>query len=270
MPRDSRQIQASGSTPSPTTIQLWRRIEFHSRSFNPADRKKAAHTRELLSFVGVLKYLKPFPAGINFSFITDLCALAWLKASHEQSFLFQRWWAYISSFRFTNQYRPGKRIVTEDAMSRFSDLEHTTNPADMLSLPDPDEFGLPQPTGNAPASSLAAPCIAPSYDRPPIDHDGVLVLDADHAVTTLAPFPLDVILDEQLVTCAVLHSPATVASPSSSSSRSRWKIGVMSVMRYFKSFAVKASPSMTREQPLRTIRLVFSRGRPWTLPTKLL
>ena len=60
------------------------------------------------------------------------------------------------------QHRPGKRIVAEDALSRRPDLEHTTDDADMLSLPDPDEFGLPHPTGSAPASSMHAPFIAPS------------------------------------------------------------------------------------------------------------
>ena len=92
--------------------QLWRPIEFRSKSFNTVEQKKAAHTRELLFFVGGMKCFKPFLAGIHFSVITDSSALAWLKTGREQSPCYERWWAYISSFRFTIQHRPGKRVVT--------------------------------------------------------------------------------------------------------------------------------------------------------------
>ena len=129
---------------------LRRPIEFRSKSFSSAERQKAAHTRELLSFVGALKYFKSFLAGIPFSVITDSSAVAWLKSSREQSPSFQRWWAYISSFTFTIQHRPGKRIVTEDALSRRADLERTTIATDMLSLPTPEDYGLPDPEGTAP------------------------------------------------------------------------------------------------------------------------
>ena len=90
-------------TPADGT-QLWRSVEFRSKSFNPAKRKKAAHTWERLSFVGALKYFKPFLAGIPFSVITNSSALAWLKTSRDQSPCFQRWWAYISSVTFTIQH----------------------------------------------------------------------------------------------------------------------------------------------------------------------
>ena len=87
-----------------------------------------------------------------------------------------------------------------------------------------------------------------------MDHERVLILDADHGIIPLAPFPLDVRSDEQLVTCAVLHGPAAVASPSSNPSQSRWKTGVMSVVRFLTSLAKESTPSMTTEQPLpRTI-----------------
>ena len=74
-----------------------------------------------------------------FSVNTGSSALAWLKTSRDQSPCYQRWWGYVSAFSFTIQHRPGKRIVAEDALSRRPDLETTTDPDDMLSLPDPDE-----------------------------------------------------------------------------------------------------------------------------------
>ena len=75
---------------------MWRPIEFRSKRFSPADRGKAAHTRELLSFVGALRYFKSFLAGIPFEVITDSSAVAWLKNGREQSPSFQRWWAHLS------------------------------------------------------------------------------------------------------------------------------------------------------------------------------
>ena len=122
---------------------LWKPIELRSKSFSAPEHAKPAHTSELLSFIGALKYFKPFLSGVSFSGIADSSALAWLKQSKAQSPCFERWWAYISSFTFAIQLRPGKRIVTQDALSRCPDLEDTTNPDDMLSLSDPDECGLP-------------------------------------------------------------------------------------------------------------------------------
>jgi len=110
-----------------------------------------------------------------FSVITDSSALAWLKTSKDQSPCFQRWWGYISSFVFTIQHRPGARIVTEDALSRRPDMEDTTLEDDMLSLPDPDDFSLPGPSGLAPPSTLTAALILPSHIKPPMTDNGVLV-----------------------------------------------------------------------------------------------
>ena len=103
--------------------------------------------------------------------------------------------------------------MTEDALSRRPVLEHTTDAADMLSLADPDEFGLPHPTGSAPPSSLAAPLIEPSYDRPPMDHDGVMVFGAENNINTMASIPLDSKLNDQLVRCTSLRDPVEVSVP---------------------------------------------------------
>ena len=165
----------------PNGTTLWRPIEFRSKSFNEAERRKVADEREVLSFVGALKYFKNFLAGVPFSVITDSTALAWLHRSKEPSPCFQRWWTYVSSFTFTIQHRPGKRIVKEDALSRRPNIETTTNPEDMLSLSIAEDCGLPEPTGTAPASLLAASLVLPSYVRPPMDRNGVLVSDQDQA-----------------------------------------------------------------------------------------
>ena len=60
-----------------------------ARKVNTADRNKAAHTRELLSFISALKYFKQFLADVYFSVITDSSALACLKNSKDQSPCFQ-------------------------------------------------------------------------------------------------------------------------------------------------------------------------------------
>ena len=138
--------------------------------------------------------------------VTDSSAVAWLKSSREQSPSFERWWAYISSFTFSIVHRPGKRIVTEDALSRRTDLEHTILAADMLSLPTPEDYGLPDPDGTAPASSLAEPLIPPSYVRPPLDHDGILVSNAGPPAHAPRPMSLTWMPEDDLVTCAALST----------------------------------------------------------------
>jgi len=143
---------------------------------------------------------------VPFSVITDSSALAGLKTSRDQSPCYQRWWGCVSSFSFTIQHRPGKRIVTEDALSRRPDLETTTDPEDMLSLPDPDEFGLPDPTGLAPPSSLASPFIPPSYHRPPMDHDGVLTANLGGRDQAPVCLPQSLMPEDELITCATIRA----------------------------------------------------------------
>ena len=82
----------------------------------------------------------------------------------------------------------------------------------MLSFPDPVESGVPHPTGNAPASSLAAPFIEPSSDRLPMDHDGVSVLDIDHNATPMAPSLLGERSDKHVITIAMLNGRTIVAT----------------------------------------------------------
>ena len=169
----------------------------------------------MLSFIGALKYFKQFLAGVPFNVITDSSALAWLKTSRDQSPCFERWWACVSSLTFTNQHRPGKRIVTEDALSRRPDLEHTTKPRDMLSLPDAEAHDLPDPIGLAPPSTLAAPMVQPCHERPPLDHDGVW---ADDSGDDSMP-PTDR-LPSSFHTCATLQS-------------STWRHKLVSILRKF-------------------------------------
>ena len=133
--------------------------------------------------------------------ITDSSALAWLKTSREQSPCFQRGWACISSFTFSIQHRPGKRIVTEDALSRRPNLEHTTLASDMLDLPTPEDSGLPDPTSTGPASCLAAPLIPPSYMRPPLDHDDILVSTSATSGTASRALPPASMPEGDLITC---------------------------------------------------------------------
>jgi len=138
--------------------------------------------------------------------------------------------------------------VTEDALSRRPDLEHTTNAGDMLSLFDPDEFGLPHPTGTSPALSLAAPLIRPSYDRPPMDHDGVLVLEPDISIDNIASVPLVSTLNGQAIRCTSLRAATEVPAPKPNAAPSRWKTGVMGILRYFSPPIENATAPQPAEQ----------------------
>jgi len=82
----------------------------------------------------------------------------------------------------------------------------------MLVLPDPDVYGLPEPTGTAPISSLAAPLILPRHDQPPMNDDGVLISDSDHATQQTAAVPFDAMFDGELVTCSHISDPVGLSS----------------------------------------------------------
>jgi len=80
-------------------------------------------------------------------------------------------------------------------------MEHTTNPEDILTLPDPDDYRLPEQAGTAPLCSLAAPLVKCSYDHPPLDHDGVRIppLGPDDAPSVHRPH--DVLVDQAVIKC---------------------------------------------------------------------
>ena len=78
----------------------------------------------------------------------------------------------------------------------------------MLVLPTPEDFGLPDPTGSAPASSLAAPLILPNYVRPPLDHDGILVDSSVQSHHVPRPIPLTWMPEDDLVTCSTIGTAA--------------------------------------------------------------
>ena len=82
----------------------------------------------------------------------------------------------------------------------------------MLVLPDPDVYGLPEPTGTAPISSLAAPLILPRHDRPPMNDDGVLISDSDPETQQTAAVPFDAMFDGELVTCSHISDPLGLRS----------------------------------------------------------
>jgi len=139
--------------------------------------------------------------------------------------------------------------VTEDALSCRPDLEHTTNPDDILSLPDPDDFGLPQPTGTAPASSLAAPFLPPSHVRPPMDDDGVLVLEESHTTLPLAAFPYKDLPDDDLITCSMSHAPATNPALASVPNGFGWRSRLVSFLRSLGPSNATRTPPLSALDP---------------------
>ena len=79
----------------------------------------------------------------------------------------------------------------------------------MLSLPDPDDYGLPEPSRGAPPNSLAAPFVPPSYERPPMDHDGVR-LQLGRPIDTLPVYmPRPALSEHDVVTCMTLDAEGT-------------------------------------------------------------
>ena len=91
-------------------------------------------------------------------------------------------------------------------MSRRTDLKNTVVASDMLSLTTPEDFGWPDPTASAPAFSLAAPLVLPSYVRPPLDHDGILVTDSTTLRHTSMAMPHACMPEGDLITCASLET----------------------------------------------------------------
>ena len=85
-----------------------------------------------------------------------------------------------------------------------------------------------------------------------MDHDGVLDLGSKNNITSLAPCPLDLELNEQPVRCTTLRGPAEASVPILNTTSSRWKAGVICVLRYFTPLVKDpdAPPSAEHAWPL--------------------
>ena len=66
--------------------------------------------------------------------------------------------------------------------------------------------GLPKPAGNVKSSSLAASVMSPSYDRPPMDHEGVLVQIPSQADPCKVFMPREALSERDIITCSLLET----------------------------------------------------------------
>ena len=88
-----------------------------------------------------------------------------------------------------------------------------------------------------------------------MDHDGVLVLDAENNINNMATMPLDSELNDQLIRCNSLRGPTEVPVPGLNAAPSRLKARVMCVLRYFSPLAKDVAAPRSAEHE-------------WSLPVK--
>ncbi|KAJ4438400.1 hypothetical protein ANN_14345 [Periplaneta americana] len=93
-------------------------IAYASRVLNQAERNYSVTERELLALVWATKYFRCYLHGHEFVAVTEHSALRWLLSLKDPSSRLLRWSLRLAEFKFTVQYKPGKKYQSTDALSR--------------------------------------------------------------------------------------------------------------------------------------------------------
>ena len=94
-------------------------VGYFSRRTTPAEEKYHSYELETLAAVKSFKHWECFLLYHNFTLITDCKSF---QASYVKQNLItrvHRWWAYLQTFVFKIQYRPGSKMQTVDFLSRY-------------------------------------------------------------------------------------------------------------------------------------------------------
>src|SRR3954462_4413005 len=111
-------------------------VAFISRKMNPAERNYAAHEKEMLAIIHVLKKWQVYLEGRPFTILTDHATLCHFPKQPHLSSYQARWYDTLQSYEATIKSLPGKLNVVADASSRRPVL-----PAhERSTLPPPDQF----------------------------------------------------------------------------------------------------------------------------------
>ena len=93
-------------------------ISYVGRSLNKCERKYGITEKELLALIFAVKRLDPYLRFTTFTAIVDHTALKWLLSLKEPTGKFARWIAYLQSYNFEIETRPGIQHGNADGVSR--------------------------------------------------------------------------------------------------------------------------------------------------------
>lgn len=121
-----------------------RPVAFVSRSLSPSERNYPAHKLEFLALKwAIVDRLHDYLYGVNFEVRTDNNPLTYITKSAKLDATGHRWLSALSTYTFSLKYRPGRKNVDADALSR---RPHSSHPSDdeWLEIPAPGVRALCQ------------------------------------------------------------------------------------------------------------------------------
>ena len=105
-------------------------ILFIGRKFSPAETRLSATERELLGILSVLNRLKYYLLGRNFTLLTDVRGLIYLKEAASKSAKLTRWGLLLCEFDFEIGHVPGKHFIVPDYLSRYVEFAEANSTPD--------------------------------------------------------------------------------------------------------------------------------------------
>jgi hypothetical protein len=89
-------------------------IAYGGRKLQDAERKFTVTETECLAVLCGLREIEPYLRGREVTIYTDHAALKWILTRKHPPGRLARWLAFMQSFNFTIQHRPGNKMLKSD------------------------------------------------------------------------------------------------------------------------------------------------------------
>jgi RNase H-like domain found in reverse transcriptase/Reverse transcriptase (RNA-dependent DNA polymerase)/Integrase zinc binding domain/Integrase core domain len=143
---------------------------FYSRSLTAAERNYSVTEREALAVVWGVKQTRPYVERTKFKIRTDHSALRWLFGAAEENQRICRWRLALAEFQFVVEYRPGRKHVAADTLSRLPAPEATPDDTDL----EPPVLIIERPLQPPPTKPRGRPMIEMTQPMPPLSVEEIL------------------------------------------------------------------------------------------------
>lgn len=124
-------------------------INYYSRQLSKAARNYSTTERECLAVITFVEKARPYIEGVpTFTVVTDHASLVWLLNRPEPQGRIIRWILRLQQYNYTIVHRPGKLMVTADALSRVINLIEVTK-TDQTNDPEYEKSVTDEPEKHA-------------------------------------------------------------------------------------------------------------------------